>query len=485
MRPGRSAAASAVLLPIALGIVGCASTPSGGLEPLPAIPSGWTHARDATTTVTTTAPDSGSAGDDRPAGRMPGPAGSWWLAVDDPQLHRLVEAAGDVASVRLARERLAEAEAALRAASAALAPSVNGSVSASFNAPGDGAVRQSTRSTAAVFGYDFDVSGAGRARESATRALVESRTEAVAAARIAAREMAVRLYAAFAGAAERRQATLLSVRSLEDALRLAAARTRAGLGTELDVAQARAALAAARAQLPRLEAARDSVRLGLEALLGHLPGTLAPTLARLEAAPTVDAMPLMRTPLQVVASRPDLRAAEHELAAASATTAAALRDRWPKLTLDVLIGVQSVRIAGPLAGDGLTSSLLAGLTGPLFDAGRLAARADAARARERAAAIAYRQAALEALGEVEDGLQRLAQAMAEDDQNAVAADAAAARVALARSRWRAGLVPFLDVVLAEQALHAANAERALSRSRMLESFARLSAAVGLGGEAGG
>jgi outer membrane protein TolC len=162
-----------------------------------------------------------------------------------------------------------------------------------------------------------------------------------------------------------------------------------------------------------------------------------------------------------------------------------LRDRWPKLTLDVLIGVQSVRIAGPLAGDGLTSSLLAGLTGPLFDAGRLAARADAARARERAAAIAYRQAALEALGEVEDGLQRLAQAMAEDDQNAVAADAAAARVALARSRWRAGLVPFLDVVLAEQALHAANAERALSRSRMLESFARLSAAVGLGGEAGG
>jgi outer membrane protein TolC len=196
-------------------------------------------------------------------------------------------------------------------------------------------------------------------------------------------------------------------------------------------------------------------------------------------------MPLMRTPLQVVASRPDLRAAEHELAAASATTAAAVRDRWPKLTLDVLIGVQSVRIAGPLAGDGLTSSLLAGLTGPLFDAGRLAARADAARARERAAAIAYRQAALEALGEVEDGLQRLAQAMAEDDQNAVAADAAAARVALARSRWRAGLVPFLDVVLAEQALHAANAERALSRSRMLESFARLSAAVGLGGEAGG
>ena len=56
---------------------------------------------------------------------------------------------------------------------------------------------------------------------------------------------------------------------------------------------------------------------------------------------------------------------------------------------------------------------------------------------------------------------------------------------LTRSRWRAGLVPFLDVVLAEQALHVANAERALSRSRMLETFARLSAAVGLGGEAGG
>jgi outer membrane protein TolC len=97
------------------------------------------------------------------------------------------------------------------------------------------------------------------------------------------------------------------------------------------------------------------------------------------------------------------------------------------------------------------------------------------------AAIAYRQAALAALSEVEDGLSGLAQADAEDALNAVAVDAAEERLALARTRWRSGLSPFLDVVLAEQSLQAANAQRIASRTRMLETFARLSTAVGAGG----
>jgi multidrug efflux system outer membrane protein len=130
------------------------------------------------------------------------------------------------------------------------------------------------------------------------------------------------------------------------------------------------------------------------------------------------------------------------------------------------------------------SSLVAGIAGPLFDAGRLEARADAARARERIAAIAYRQAAIVALSEVEDGLSGLAQAWSEDGFNAAAVAAAAARLALVRSRWRSGLSPFLDVVLAEQALQAARAQRVLSRTATLETFARLSTAVGAGGAGG-
>jgi outer membrane protein TolC len=195
----------------------------------------------------------------------------------------------------------------------------------------------------------------------------------------------------------------------------------------------------------------------------------------------VDPSRPLRTPLEVVALRPDLRVAELELAAAAAGSLAALRDRWPRLTLGALLGVQSVRVPGPLAADGLVSSLVAGLAGPLFDAGRLEARADAARSRERVAAIAYRQAALAALSEVEEGLSGFAQADAEDALNAAAVDAAEERLALVRTRWRGGLSAFLEVVLAEQSLQAANAQRVASRMRMLETFARLSTAVGAGG----
>lgn len=466
--PGGRALAVALLALAAAA--GCSVQPTTGVEALAPVPPAWTMAPGVP----------GTAGADA----APGTIGqAWWLAIDDPLLHRLADAAGEVAQVRVARERQLEAVAALRGAQAALGSLLTGSLSASRSAPGDDTTRQGVRSASLAVSQDLDVSGALAARAGAAAALAEARAEGVEAARIEARALAVRLYATHAGAVERRAATQESVRAFEAMLALAAARTRAGLATELDVAQARSALAAARAQLPRLEAARDSARLGLESLLGLPPGALAADLAKVEATPAVEPAPLLRTPLQVVAARPDLRAAERELAAAAATTSAAVRDRWPRLALDASLGVQAVRVASPFAGDGLASSLLAGLAGPLFDAGRLEARAEAARARERAASIAYRQAALAALSEVEVGLSDLRQSIDEARLVDESVAAASARAALARARWRGGLVPFLDVVLAEQALHAATAERALARSRALDAFARLSAATGLGAEA--
>lgn len=459
---------------LVLGVCGCAARPDAGGEALPGIPPAWTMASAATD-------GAGIAGTATLRMRAPEAARPWWLAVDDPLLHRLLAQAGEVASVRIARERLDEAGASLRAARAALLPVVTGTGGTSLSAPGDGAVRQSIRSAAVWIDHDFDLSGAVDARARAERARVEARAEGVDAARIVAREMTVRLYAAYAGAAEQRQVTLNSVQAFEDALSIAAARARAGLGAQIDVVQARAALAAARAMLPRLEAGRERARLGLESLLGLLPGTLAVPLGGIEAVPAVDATLPLHTPLDVVSLRPDLRIAERELAAAAAGTSAALRDRWPRLTLAAVLGLQSVRVPGPIAGDGVVSSLVAGIAGPLFDAGRLEATADAARARERMAAIAYRQAAIVALSEVEDGISGLTQAHAEDRLNMAAVDAAGERLALVRARWRSGLSPFLEVVLAEQALQSALAERVLSRTRVLETFARLSTAVGIDG----
>lgn len=457
------------MLVVALGAGGCATQPGAVPQGLPELPATWTMAT------------SSLEGSSAPQLRVADASGLWWGAVDDPLLHRLLAQAGEVSSVRIARERLDEAAASLRAARAALVPLVTGAADGRFSAPGDDAVRQSTRSAAIAIDHDFDLSGARDARSRAARALAEARADGVGAARIAAREMTVRLYAAYAGAVEQRRVTQASVQAFEDALSLAAARARAGLGTQVDVVQARAALAAARTQLPQLEAGRARARLGLEALLGLLPGALAAPLAGVDGVPAVDAALPLQAPLEVVALRPDLRVAERELAAAASATSAAVRDRWPRLTLSALIGVQSVRVPGPIAADGVVSSLVAGIAGPLFDAGRLEAAADAARARERIAAIAYRQAAIAALSEVEEGISGLTQAHAEDALNAAAIEAAAARLALVGARWRSGLSPFLDVVLAQQALQSARAQQVLSRARLLETFARLSTAVGIGG----
>jgi NodT family efflux transporter outer membrane factor (OMF) lipoprotein len=451
----------ALSIALAVGLAGCAVTPTANLERAPGTPPTWSQAA--------------------PAFLEAEPADAWWLAVRDPLLHELVAAAGEIASVRIAAERLEEARAALRSATAQLAPNVVGGASAVSSRPGDDASRQLIASASATATWDVDLSGSNRVRHGAAEAQVRARGEGVDAARISARAAAARLYVAHAVAGERVVLARRSVAALDDALALAAARARAGLAADFDVVQARAALAAARAAIPRLAAARDSARLGLEALLGRPAGSLRERLESVADVPQLDSALALRTPLAVLAARPDLRAAEHDLAAASAITAASVRDRWPRLVLSGVLGEQSVRFASPFSGtDGLIRTLAGSVTGPLFDFDRLAALEGAARARERSAAAGYRQAVIDAFAEVETGLMRFARAAEEIELTLAATAAAQRRVELATSRYRVGLSSFLDVVLAEQALHAAAAEHAIARSGQLDAWTGLAAAMGLG-----
>ena len=445
-----------LLLPLAL--VACAAMPE---TPRPrAVPAAWTEPSLPAANI-----------DDR-----------WWRAYGDPELDRILALAEDGDDVALAEARAAEAMGSLRSARGALAPRLDAGGSAQTSKPGDDPARTDSIAGSVSFAWTPDFSGAERNRAHAAQASALGAEARLAAARLEVRRTAVGLYIAVRDARDRRAGAEHTVASLEDTLAVARARHAAGLAPELDVAQARAELAAARARPASLRQAETQARLALEALLGQPPGGLAAIFAERTPAPEAAVARQALAPAEVLARRPDLRAAAHGLAAAEYDARAARADFWPRLTLSALIGGQDVSPASAFAGPGTAYAAGASVAGTLLSFGRLEGARDAADARLLRAAIEYRKAATQALVEVEAAL---AAAFAAEARRVALADALAFaedQTRLAMARYAAGLSPLLEVLVAQRAAYDAQAALATARADAALAYADLSAAMGLGGE---
>jgi multidrug efflux system outer membrane protein len=133
---------------------------------------------------------------------------------------------------------------------------------------------------------------------------------------------------------------------------------------------------------------------------------------------------------------------------------------FPSISLTAFLGSESAALANLFAGgSAATWQLAAGLTQPIFAGGRLAARRDAADARERAALTQYEQAIRSAFGEVRTAL--IVQARARESYDAESARAAALNesLRLARLRYQNGVASQLDVIDAERGLLSAQIGR--------------------------
>lgn len=405
----------------------------------------------------------------------------WWTAIGDPVLDGLMDQVGDNADVRLAEARLFEARARLGLARASLRPDAGVQLSADQQSAGD--LDQETFQALVSLSIAPDLNGASRARIEADALRAEAQMARVEATRLSARSTAVQLYAAYREAEARAAAGDRAVAALEASLALAGTRERAGLTSGLDAATARSALFAARARPIAARQASREARLGLEALIGLLPGALEASLG--QSSPDSVASPQVRAlaaPASVLSRRPDLRVAELELWASGADARAARRDFWPTLSLSAALGGQELSPSTPFTTSGILGQMAGGLTGPLFSFGRLEAARDATDARQVQAQIAYRQAAIDALSEVERALAALVSANARAATLLQATVAAEDQVALATHRYRAGISPYIDVLAARRAAADAEAERAAAVGEALAAYARLNAAAGLGGK---
>ena len=144
-------------------------------------------------------------------------------------------------------------------------------------------------------------------------------------------------------------------------------------------------MASASAARTALDAERDVLLHALALLLGGAPDLLANELAAAPPATTAPPAITPGLPSELLNRRPDIRAAERRLAAASAEIGVATADRLPKLNLTGAADLVSTALARLISGDSAQLSLAAGVTAPLLDGGR-------GRATVRLREEAYREA---------------------------------------------------------------------------------------------
>jgi len=223
----------------------------------------------------------------------------------------------------------------------------------------------------------------------------------------------------------------------------------------LDVRQQETVVAATASGLPPLPAEVEVRLHALGVLLGEPPEAL------LDSAGTdaIGAAPPPRPPVipaglpaDLLRRRPDVRAAERQLAAATANIGVAVADYYPDITLTASPALVSTALSNLLTWGSRNLTVGPGLSWNIFDGGKVKANVAIATEHQRQELLAYRKAVLTALQDVEDALTRCEADRTRQQALARQADSARAAAELSRAQYRAGLVPLSTVLTTEAAL---------------------------------
>lgn len=414
----------------------------------------------------------------------------WWTGFNDATLDALV---GDVVAgnldVQVAEQRILAARAQRRITAAGQYPSVNGDVDALYNRLPGGLFSSGAKdSNAFILGFDASweadiFGGIKRGVEAADASLAASVADRRAVVVSVLAELGTD-YAALRSAQERRQIADENVRLSQETRDLTAAKFKAGLASELEVAESEAALQRQKAAIPQLDTTIAQQIHAIAILTGQVPESLEKRLSA--TGPTVPAPPTLplSLPSEVVRARPDIQAAERTLAASVAEIGVKEADRFPKFKISLDAGLESGIVSRLFRPDQVGLSVGPQITGPIFDAGRRKAAVQSAQAQAQADLLSYRKTVLGAFREVEDALVAFGNERTRNQTLHRALDASRVAQERARSQYRAGLVDFLTVLDADRTLASARDSVAQSDFTLVQQTVALYKALGGGWQAG-
>ncbi|HET7219348.1 MAG TPA: efflux transporter outer membrane subunit [Vicinamibacterales bacterium] len=380
---------------------------------------------------------------------------AWWTEFDDPVLDRLVRTSLDAnLDVRAAVARLDQARAVFDDVKLDRYPTVT--VGASVDrreqaVPGFSQEPIDTTTYRAGFDAFWEVDLFGRVRSAvrAAGANAQGFAAALEDVRVSVAAEVARNYFELRGLQQQIAVTERSLTNARETLRLTEVRRDAGFGEEQDVASARARVAAVESLLPPIAAAVAEREHRLAVLNGVRPGELNADLSPRDYPVLAKALPLGDVGA-LLRRRPDVRAAERRLAAATANEGVAAADLFPRITISGVLGFLAGR--GSLFGtsDSRAWAVTPALSWAAFDLGSARARLRGAEATTREAVADYEHTVLRALEEAENALSTYREQQRRLVSLADQARESNRAASIARVRYREGVADFLSLLDAER-----------------------------------
>jgi multidrug efflux system outer membrane protein len=417
----------------------------------------------------------------------------WWSSFKDPELDKLItEAVSANRDLDSALARVNQARAVRQEAFLDLFPTVTAEGNyARTRIPTStfaGNAFQASRShiTNEFYGAGFDafweldlfgrVRRGVEARDAESAATVADLRDGV---RIVISEVA-RNYFILRGTQQQIEVAKENAKTQEQVVKIAHALFKGGQSTEFDVVRAKAQLSNTLAAVPSLEARAQGALYRLAVLCGKQPSQIDLELSKKKALPVYAGPITIGDPAGLLKRRPDIRAAEARLAAATAGIGVATGDLFPKVVFNGSIGYQASTVSGISSGDSDFYRILPSISWPAFNLGRVFANIDQAKAIRDGALAQYEQSVLTALEDTESALAQFSAARQRRDLLSDSVKNSTRAVQIARTQYENGLVDLLPVLDAQRVGLTTQLELAQSQTELLTSLVSLFKALGGG-----
>jgi NodT family efflux transporter outer membrane factor (OMF) lipoprotein len=421
----------------------------------------------------------------------------WWRVFRDPVLTKLEEqvAAANL-DVQTATVRLAESRFQRGVAAAAQFPSLNGNAKysrelysqngvvgliAPLAGPGFSVPPINEYNSGLDASWEIDLWGRVRRQVESADASVDQAADQRRDALVSSLAELARDYIQLRGVQTQIQIANDNLKVDRDVLSLTQERQERGVQNGLDVENAAAQVEGVRAQIPQLQQQESEYINALSYLLDLPPGALRSTVGAASVRIGPPRIPL-GIPSELARRRPDIRAAEDQLHAATANIGVAVGDFYPSIQFNGNVAFDSLDIKNFYDVHSLQYTFGPSVNLPIFAGGRLRSTLNLRDAQQQEAAISFRKTVLQAWHEVVNALVAHRLELKRRARLSAQIEHARAALDLARTRYIDGVTEFVTVLDAERTLLQAQQEHATSTTNVSLDLVQLFKALGGGWE---
>lgn len=380
---------------------------------------------------------------------------SWWTQFHDPILERLIsDALVSSPDIRTALSKIAESRARRGVEESVLWPSlsadVNGREDYTRNHNTNTTTKGDSYSAGLDASWEIDLFGKNRLAVDAATFDLEQTKENYYAAQVSLAAEVAQTYVSLRASEAQLSVLHRNLVTRSETTELTQWNEQSGVGNALDTQQAISSLEQARAGIPSLQQSIAQTRNRLALLSGLTPGSLDKILEEQRPIPVPPQTVATGIPAETLHQRPDIRAAENAVEAATARMKAAERERLPSLKITGSIGVTADNFGDLFSPDATVGNIVAGLTAPIFEGGRISQNIMIQNEIQKQALISYENTVLTALSEVEDALIAIQHTSRRLDTLRKASEAAQQATELASLQYEAGEVDIVSVLEAQR-----------------------------------